>query len=149
VVPRRFRAGLGHEPVQDVDEPRHLLAGVVADGEHLPRVPHRPVVGADVDGIALPVPWERVHAEFVEQPDQRGLVGGHPLASHLEDGAVDDVRVGAPAHPVPGFHDGDRVARPPQFACRGQARGPRSDDDDVALDDVHEILPPRMTRATK
>ena len=91
MCPRFLGADLGCEIVHLVDETVHLLLRGVVRGEGITRVLRPLTCRRDVDGLALAVALESFQAEFVEQGDQRGLVGGDPLAADFQNCSVDGV----------------------------------------------------------
>ena len=112
----------------------HLGGGLLGDGEVGAGEADDLAERAAVDPVALPVAQERLHAELVEQVEQRGLVGGDPLPAELEEGAVDDVAVRAAADAVAGLQHDDAAAGGLQAAGRHEAGRAGADHDDVALE---------------
>ncbi|CDZ87274.1 hypothetical protein RHRU231_230102 [Rhodococcus ruber] len=137
--PRLVGADLGGERVEQRDQLVHLDAGVLGGRERVAAVPDGPALGVEVDVLAVAVAGEGAQTQFVEEGDQGGLVGGHPLTADLEHRSVDRVGPGAAADAVAGFEDGDPQARLSQAVGGGQAGRSRPDDDDVTLDGLHGI----------
>ncbi|GAA3325110.1 hypothetical protein GCM10017711_19630 [Paeniglutamicibacter sulfureus] len=137
VFPRGVRVDLGGEAVHFGNEPVHLGHGGLAHRKVFPGIDRAGAVFGQVDGGALLVAFEGLDAQFLDQRVQAGLVRGDPLAADLDGGTVHVLGPGAAADAVACLKHCDGLAGLAQFVGCGQARGTRSDDDDVAIQGCH------------
>ncbi|CPU14885.1 Uncharacterised protein [Mycobacteroides abscessus] len=133
VLPWGGGVDLRGQRVQGVDQLIHLLQSGLGDRE-IPCELTSFTVLADVDGVALAVPAKSFFAELGQQIFERILVGGDPLAADLEELAVDNLRPGTSADPVPRLKHRDRVPGLHEPAGSHQAGDSGANDHHVTLD---------------
>ena len=139
--PRTVGVDLGHERVELVDEADHLLLRAGGDGEDLALEQAALTRRIDVDVLAGPVARVGGQAEVGEGLLERILVGRDPLAADLEGGSVDVVRPETAADAIASLEDSDAETRLDEVGSSREARCSGADDDDVAFDVFHGVLP--------